>query len=48
MMEAKAYFSAKHKLNGFKMEASVLPNGICNDVSHHKEGGDWNIGIFRF
>lgn len=29
MLEAKSYFSGKHKHHGLKTEASVLPNGLC-------------------
>ncbi|KAE8876558.1 hypothetical protein PF005_g7017 [Phytophthora fragariae] len=34
----KVYFSAKHKLYGFKVECSVAPPGLAVDVSDHSPG----------
>ncbi|OWZ13636.1 hypothetical protein PHMEG_00013005 [Phytophthora megakarya] len=36
--EQKMYFSAKHKLYGFKIECSVAPPGVAVDVSDHAHG----------
>ncbi|OWZ21704.1 hypothetical protein PHMEG_0003695 [Phytophthora megakarya] len=36
--ERKVYFSAKHKLYGFKIECSVAPPGVAVDVSDHAPG----------
>ncbi|OWZ09797.1 hypothetical protein PHMEG_00017446 [Phytophthora megakarya] len=36
--EQKVYFSAKHKLYGFKIECSVAPPGVAVDVSDHAPG----------
>ncbi|KAG4036980.1 hypothetical protein PC123_g27451 [Phytophthora cactorum] len=36
--EQKVYFSAKHKLYGFKIECSVAPPGVAVDVSDHSPG----------
>ncbi|KAG3019099.1 hypothetical protein PC121_g21570 [Phytophthora cactorum] len=33
--EQKIYFSAKHKLYGFKIKCSVAPPGVVVDVSDH-------------
>ena len=38
LAESKKYFSGKHKLYGFKVEASVLPNGMALHVSKHYLG----------
>ncbi|KAE9233012.1 hypothetical protein PF005_g2499 [Phytophthora fragariae] len=36
--EQKVYFSAKHKIYGFKIECSVAPPGLAVDVSDHSPG----------
>ena len=40
-------FSGKHKLYGFKVEASVLPNGLAISVSNHYPGSVSDIEIMR-
>ena len=37
-IEQKAYFSAKHKLYGFKIEFSVAHPGVAVDISDHCVG----------
>ncbi|OWY99315.1 LOW QUALITY PROTEIN: hypothetical protein PHMEG_00029695 [Phytophthora megakarya] len=41
--EQKVYFSAKHKLYGFKIECSVAPPGVAVDVSDHAAGSRSDI-----
>ncbi|OWZ21043.1 LOW QUALITY PROTEIN: hypothetical protein PHMEG_0004469 [Phytophthora megakarya] len=38
LTEQKVYFSAKHKLYGFKIKCSVVPPGVAIDVSDHAPG----------
>lgn len=45
--EAKLYSSEKHKMYGYRSEASVLPNGICICSSEHVSGSVANIMAFR-
>ena len=45
--ESKKYFSNKHKLYGYKTEASVLPNGLCINFFTHFPGFTSDITIFR-
>ena len=33
--EGKRYFSSKHKLYGYKVDVSVLPNGLALDMTPH-------------
>lgn len=47
MRDARPYYSAKHKLHGYKTEMSVLPNGICIGISKHRRGGVPDIEIFK-
>ena len=41
----KLYFSGKHKLYGFKVEAAVRPNGIASAFSKHYPGSISDISI---
>ena len=45
--ESKLYFSAKHKLNGLKVEVSVLANGLAIGSSLHRPGSISDLTIFR-
>ncbi|POM71989.1 Hypothetical protein PHPALM_11379 [Phytophthora palmivora] len=45
-MEQKLYFSAKHKLYGFKIECSVAPSGVAVNVSTHSPGSISDITMF--
>ena len=45
--ESKRYFSAKHKLYGYTVEVSVLPNGLALGSSLHWPGSASDITIFR-
>ena len=45
MQEAKNIFSSKHKLYGFKVEVSVLPNGFAAGCSEHFAGSVSDIDI---
>ena len=47
MFEARPYYSAKHKLHGYKSESSVLPNGIAVHMSVHHPGNTSDLQIFR-
>lgn len=47
LSEGKYYFSGKHKAYGYKVEASVLPNGICIGVTRHYAGSVSDIDIMR-
>lgn len=42
-MEQKVYYSAKHKLYGFKIECSVAPPGLAVDVSNHCPGSTSDV-----
>lgn len=43
--EQKTYFSAKHKLYGFKIEVSVAPPGLAVDMSTHSPGSASDLTI---
>ncbi|KAF0702493.1 hypothetical protein AaE_015892 [Aphanomyces astaci] len=43
--EKKRYFSKKHGLYGVKVEASVLPNGLCVNVTSAVPGSHADISI---
>ncbi|KAF0706264.1 hypothetical protein AaE_014200 [Aphanomyces astaci] len=45
--EAKPYFSAKHKLYGLKIEASVSPQGLLVDMSEAHRGAVADLTIMR-
>lgn len=45
--EAKKFFSGKHKLYGFKVEVSVLPNGLAANTTRHYPGSVADIEICR-
>lgn len=45
--ESKAYYSGKHKLYGYKLEASVLADGIAIGCSNHFPGSISDINIFN-
>lgn len=47
MQESKQYYSGKHKLYGYKSEASVLPNGIAVMISSHYKGATSDLDMFR-
>ena len=47
MEEGKRYFSGKHKLYGYKVEVSVLPNGLAIGCSDHYPGSVADIDIMR-
>lgn len=47
MRKPKPYFSAKHKLYGYKTEMRVLTNGICVHVTGHERGGVPDIESFK-
>lgn len=44
-IEQKVYYSAKHKLYGFKIECSVAPPGVAVDVSVHFPGSTSDLTI---
>jgi len=46
MQEGKAYFSGDHKLYGYKVEVSVLPNGLAAHASRHYPGSVSDVDIF--
>ncbi|KAH9097288.1 hypothetical protein LEN26_017163 [Aphanomyces euteiches] len=46
--DAKRYFSAKHKLYGFKIEASVAPPGVYVLVFGHCHGSVSDLTIFVY
>lgn len=46
IIEARPYFSAKHKLHRFITEAYVLPKVICISLLKHRKGGNSDISIF--
>ncbi|KAG2761239.1 hypothetical protein PC129_g23268 [Phytophthora cactorum] len=43
--EQKVFFSAKHKLYGFKIERSVAPPGVAVDVSDHSPGSTSDLAM---
>ena len=45
--ESKVYFSNKHKLYGYKEEASVTANGKCVHLSKHYKGSCHDLTIFK-
>lgn len=47
MVEARPCYSGKHKLHGFKFEASVLPNRYCISCSNNARGGHSNLEIMQ-
>ena len=47
MAEGKKYFSGKHKLYGYKVEVSVLPNGFAIGCTKHHPGSVADLEIFR-
>ena len=47
LQEGRLFFSGKHKLYGVKVEASVLPNGQCIDVSNYHRGSVSDLTIFQ-
>ncbi len=46
LQEAKKYFSGKYKLYGYKLEVSVMPNGLAAMCSGHYPGSVSDIDIF--
>lgn len=46
MEEAKAYYSQKHKLHGYKCDVSVLPNGPSIGFTTHYGGKTADIDNF--
>lgn len=48
LQEAKRYYSAKHKLYGYKVEVSVLPNGYAIGCTRHYPGSESDVKIFQF
>ncbi|KAG2875071.1 hypothetical protein PC118_g24117 [Phytophthora cactorum] len=47
MAEALPYYSAKHKLYGYKVEVSVGPRGFALNCTGHARGNTYDITIFR-
>ncbi|KAK1932496.1 hypothetical protein P3T76_012080 [Phytophthora citrophthora] len=47
MKERSAYYSAKHHLHGYKVEVSVLPNGLAIYCTDHYPGSEADIEVFR-
>lgn len=47
MQEVKRYFSRKHKLYGYKIEASILPNGLCTGLTPHYPGSTSDLEFFQ-
>ena len=45
--ERSEFYSAKHKQHGFKVEVSVLPNGLAINCTDHYRGSFSDITIFR-
>ena len=45
--ESKFMFSAKHKIYGYNMEASVFPSGLAACASAHPAGSVSELTIFR-
>jgi len=46
MQDEKVCFSAKHKLYGYKVEVSILPNGLALNISKHYPGSVSDLDIF--
>ena len=47
LQEAKAHYSGKHKLYGYQVEVSVLPNGLALCCSRHYPAATSDIDIFQ-
>ena len=47
MQEGKKYFSGKQKLYGYKIEVSVLPNGLDLECTEHFKGSVSDLEIFK-
>jgi hypothetical protein len=47
MAEAMPYYSAKHKLYGYKVEVSVSRRGFAIDCTDHARGNTHDITLFR-
>jgi hypothetical protein len=47
MAEAMPYYSAKHKLYGYKVEVSVSPRGFAINCTDHARGNKSDITMFR-
>lgn len=47
MREVHPWYSGKHKLHGYKFEASVLCNGVCISYSDHVRGGRSDLEILK-
>lgn len=47
IQEGKKYYSGKHKLYGYKVEVSVLPNGLALCCSKHYPGSVSDLEIFQ-
>ncbi|KAG6610376.1 succinyl-CoA:3-ketoacid coenzyme A transferase [Phytophthora cinnamomi] len=45
--ERAEYYSAKHKLHGYKTEISVIPTGLAINCSHYRRGSAADISFFR-
>ena len=48
LQEAKKYFSGKHKLYGYKLEVSVMPNELAAMCSRDYPGSVSDIDIFNY
>lgn len=47
MRRSRPYFNGKNRIDGYKIEASVLPNRICIYRGHYCRGGVSDITVFR-
>lgn len=47
MEESKKYFRVKHKQYGYKVEVSVLPNGLFICCREHEAGSTSDLTIFQ-
>ncbi|ETI35397.1 hypothetical protein F443_18260 [Phytophthora nicotianae P1569] len=47
MNEIKPYYSGKHHLYGYKVEVSVLPNGLAINCTDHTGGSTHDAAIFK-
>ena len=47
MEEGKRFYSGKHKLYGYKVEVSVLPNGLAIGCTQHYPGSVSDFEIFQ-
>lgn len=47
MAEALPWYSAKHKLYGYKVEVSVNPRGLAVNCTNHARGNTADITMFR-